>query len=352
MSDRLILPTTRGRLDPSVWLTVALMGGMFCASGAQAAACTPDSGFAYCQAFDYTGDVQSFAVPASVTSLNVRMWGAAGGGPHWTYGTSIGGGGGFTTGTVAVNPGESLSITVGQGGVYGSTGIFGGGGDAGSPIDGGAPGGGLSALATGSPLSAGNVLLVAGGGGGSGVTSGWASIGGGGGGTDGGAGGAVYGGGTAAAGGTQAGGGSAGTGPLDGSTATAGNQFQGGLGGKYSGEAFAGGGGGGGYYGGGGGADWAGGGGGSGYCAGSGVSACTTTAGSGSTPAGTSDPQYQTGIGAGVNGAAGGNGLVVLQWNLSPSGVPTLSEWGLVLLTSLLTMAGLYGVRRPMSRAG
>lgn len=341
------------RRNKSTWLTIALVGQLLFTASAMAGTCTPDPGYSHCQTFSYSGSMQSFTVPAGVTSMDVRLWGAGGGGNAWQNPAVSGGGGGFTSGKLAVSPGEALSITVGQGGQYGQTGIFGGGGNAGSTVDGGAPGGGLSAVATGTPLSTANVLLVAGGGGGGAAGFfGDTSHGGPGGGSNGAAGGAVYGGGTLAGGGTQTAGGVGGTGSHDGSSATAGSLFQGGLGGQLNGVPYSGGGGGGGYYGGGGGADWAGGGGGSGYCASSGVSACSTTAGSGLTPAGTSDPQYQAGIGAGVTGAAGGNGLVVLQWNITPASIPTLSTWGLILLTAILAMIGLFGVRRTMPAAG
>jgi len=76
------------------------------------------------------GTYGSFTVPTGVTSLNTYTWGAGGGGgdsPTAQYA----GGGGFSTGTVSVTPGQSLTVVVGEGGEKGScaaetTGVRGG----------------------------------------------------------------------------------------------------------------------------------------------------------------------------------------------------------------------------------
>lgn len=110
--------------------------------------------------FDYSGAVQTFTVPAGLTNVSVAAYGAAGGGS-----ITAGGTGGLVTATIAVTPGEVLSIYVGGKGSdalgYGiepvSGGFNGGGGSAGC----GAGGGGASDVRRGSTK-----LVIAGGGGG------------------------------------------------------------------------------------------------------------------------------------------------------------------------------------------
>lgn len=58
--------------------------------------------------YDYTGSDQTYTVPAGVTSIKVKMWGAGGGGGTpggWVYGYA-GGGGGYTEETLSVTPGQ------------------------------------------------------------------------------------------------------------------------------------------------------------------------------------------------------------------------------------------------------
>lgn len=121
--------------------------------------------------FTFTGEAQTFTIPQGVTSITIDAWGAQG----WS-GSSPGGSGGFTNGTLAVTPGETLIVYVGgqgavanidhvpmgggfNGGGNGQTNAFGGLGSVGG-------GGGASDVRQG-----GNTLLhrvlVAGGGGGS-----------------------------------------------------------------------------------------------------------------------------------------------------------------------------------------
>lgn len=211
-----------------------------------------------------TGGDQSFIVPAGVTYIFAKLWGAGGGAGRasgWSYGAD-GGGGGYSRGLIPVTPGETLTIKVGYGGrtaVFGSS--YGGGGGALNTTDttyGGQGGGGCYIFRSTTPL------LIAGGGGGGGCSRAWiGNIGGAGGGLVGQKGESPYDlkvshggtGGTQSAGGTATGGGS-------------GSQYQGGTPGTNS----YGGGGGGGYFGGGGGGysetnTMAGGGGGSGYVA-------------------------------------------------------------------------------------
>jgi hypothetical protein len=69
------------------------------------------------QSFTYTGADQSFVVPAGVSSLDVVMRGAGGGGssrqPAGLFDAASGGAGAYVTGTISVTPGETLRIVVG-----------------------------------------------------------------------------------------------------------------------------------------------------------------------------------------------------------------------------------------------
>ncbi|MDO7850965.1 LamG-like jellyroll fold domain-containing protein [Hymenobacter convexus] len=226
--------------------------------------------------FSYTGGLQTYTVPAGVTSLRVVATGASGG---LFYDASISSYsyGGRVQATVAVTPGEVLTVRVGGQGTTndanGSTvfaGGFNGGGigtDDGSGSNGGGGGGGgatdlrRTGASTGDYLASRNALLVAGGGGGS--SFGLAN-GGNGGTPNGNDGASDSGGGSPGRGATQAAVGAGTNGAYSGSAGT------GGAGGNNVGG-YSGGGGGGGYYGGGGSSsysnttysDYAGGGGGS-----------------------------------------------------------------------------------------
>ncbi|MFZ2226667.1 MAG: LamG-like jellyroll fold domain-containing protein, partial [Candidatus Moraniibacteriota bacterium] len=261
--------------------------------------------------YSYTGSDQTYTVPAGVTSIKVKMWGGGGGGGNlggWAYGFP-GGGAGYTTGTMAVTPGQVLTVMVGAGGTNGSivntNPNYGGGArscNTGSDCRYGGQGGGRSAIRVGSAD-----YLTAGGGGGGGasrVTNG--QQGGGGGGASGVAG-TSYTAGGGGGGGTQSAGGAGGV--AANANGSAGSQYAGGnpASNSYGGS------GGGGYYGGGGGGygepnDMGGGGGGSGYIGGSGVTWASTFAGSASVQAISSDA-FNGGAGAGgaatTNGTAG-----------------------------------------------
>lgn len=279
---------------------VALIGGYAfigaVPAGAAQVACTPSAGFNTCVQFTYSGAQQTFTVPDGVTSLSATLLGASGNG--------VSAGGGQASGTVAVTPGETLTVTVGQSTTASTVRTFGGGGPgAGVPAGCtrlcGSSGGGMSALWAGAPNVAADALIVAGGGGGSG---GGPSSGGPGGGLTGGA--AVGG----AAGGTQTAGG---LGSLSScGRGGAGSQF---LGGQGAGGAQGGGGGGGGWFGGGGGycatgtTPAGGGGGGSSYISGPGVTDGATT--------------------AGVN-TRNSNGVVTLQFNVPIVDTPAV-DFGL-----------------------
>lgn len=261
-----------------------------------------------------TPGTYSYVVPAGVTSISLKMWGAGG----MASGAGNGGAGGYVAGTIATTPGETLTLKVAGAPLQNTydQGGFNGGGNGGSytgaNIAGG--GGGASQVLRGS-----TVLLVAGGGGGGGNGAGGTATGGAGGGTSGQAGGdgpqgLTFGGG----GGTQVAGGAGGDGPVPG---LAGSSGQGGNGGVVAGASpQGGGGGGGGYYGGGaGGGDtsWvhsgAGGGGGSSYTNPT-VTNATNTAGSGTTPGNSADADRGTaGDGGILSGALPGDGKIVLQ---------------------------------------
>ena len=223
-----------------------------------------------------TGANQSWTVPAGVTSILVKLWGAGGGGGNGSWGwASRGGGGGHTIAILPVTPGQVLGIVVGQGGqtnyAGGQTPNYGGGGGLYSNGDnrycGG--GGGYCGVFSSTTISQATAFAIAGGGGGGGSSrAGWGNWGGAGGGLTGQAGKSSYDGRYTSGGGpgTQSAGGAPG---LSQSTVGGGS---GALVGGYGGHQAYGGGGGGGYFGGGGGGYYetntmGGGGGGSGYIA-------------------------------------------------------------------------------------
>ncbi|MFJ4091650.1 hypothetical protein ACIPYS_08720 [Kitasatospora sp. NPDC089913] len=296
-------------------------------------ACTPTGSFTNCARVTYSGADQTFTVPAGVTAVYARVFGAGGAGSPRDYYTGQygGGGGGYTTGTLAVTPGQSLTLTVGQGGRLNSTASTyggGGGGGQGFSVSGGAgatggSGGGMSAVWNGAYGS--NPLVIAGGGGGSSPgADATTPAAGGGGGSNGGQDNQPA---ASGRGGTQTAGGAAATQTAC-AAATAGSQYQGGRGAPFP-QNEGGGGGGGGYYGGGGGACQRGGtldangmgGGGSGYNRGTGVTNTQTSNGTnsngngvGGTSGGRGDAQYTSGIGDGGGYSNGGNGEIVLEW--------------------------------------
>lgn len=228
--------------------------------------------------FDASGAEEEWHVPSGVTSVRAYLIGASGGAGTLS-GASVSGAGGYTTGVVAVSPGEVLRVRVGERGRKaivdpyqgGLGGWPGGGSGAGYPGFGdviGAGGGGYSGLFR----QDGTPILIAGGGGGS-VASTFRSAG---------------------AGGGESGGDAesfSGSGGTQSAAGPGGGYLQGGAanGGDYSTPTtITGGGGGGGYYGGGAQSSTRytdhGGGGGSGYVAPAGVSSGATYAGTYKTP--------------------------------------------------------------------
>jgi gliding motility-associated-like protein len=114
------------------------------------------------QTFSYTGSIQNWTVPTGVTSLSFTAEGAQGGSGSLGYGA--GGLGGRVQGSLAVTPGQALSIYVGQmplsniggfnGGGNGATGTYGRGG------------GGATDIRIGGVALSNRVVVAAGGGGG------------------------------------------------------------------------------------------------------------------------------------------------------------------------------------------
>lgn len=265
------------------------------------------------QTFSTVTSGTTFAVPAGVTVITVKAWGAGGGSGG---GSVSGGGGGFAQADIAVTPGESLTVRVG-----------GGGGLGGAGTQRMAGGGGYSGIFRG-----GTELVIAAGGGGGGGNG----PGGPGGGTTGTAGGYTISISCRGGGGTPSAGGAAGTSQdnnavagssLTGGGGGGGDKTYGGAGGTNGGGAgggqaspikYGGGGGGGGHFGGGGGdggtGEACGGGGGSSYTTGTNT---VNTAGSGSTAGNTGDADWATPAGnAGTGSDAGNTGRVVIKYTL------------------------------------
>jgi len=134
--------------------------------------CPP--GFNQPQTFSFTGAAQTYTVPACVSGIRIECWGASGGGPQ-TGGNQQAGRGGYTSGILAVTPGEVLHIYVGGQGQYQSNvgsnptalGGWNGGGNSGACLASSQPaagGGGTDVRFGGTGLQ--NRIMVAGGGGG------------------------------------------------------------------------------------------------------------------------------------------------------------------------------------------
>lgn len=117
------------------------------------------------QVFTYTGNTQTFTVPAGVTSLQIKAWGAGGGGSNAFNDGGSGGSGAFITATLQVSAGEQYTVQVGGGGKSGpgiKAGGYAGGGSGGRQSG---SGGGYSAIFLGNTIGT-NTRVVAGGGGG------------------------------------------------------------------------------------------------------------------------------------------------------------------------------------------
>lgn len=136
------------------------------------------SAFAVRQTYTTAG-VYTWTVPTGITSGKAIIWGAGGGSS--TNGT-LGGGGGYATGYLNLQPGTTYYIVVGTEGrstvQNDIASLPGGPGQAGPGSSGGGTGGGFSGIFRNS-VSQANAIIIAGGGGGAGP----GLIGGGGGGT-------------------------------------------------------------------------------------------------------------------------------------------------------------------------
>jgi hypothetical protein len=110
--------------------------------------------YMFTNTYSFTGASQSFTVPAGITTLQITMNGASGGGANSGPGAVI-------TGTLSVTPGQVLQLIVGGRGTT-TAGGYGGGGAPGDTSCGG--GGGYSAIWDGTSV----YYAIAGGGGGQG----------------------------------------------------------------------------------------------------------------------------------------------------------------------------------------
>lgn len=115
--------------------------------------------------YNYTGAPQLYIVPAGITQVTIKAWGAQGG-ANWVNNTNYGG---YAKGNLAVTPGETLYVYVGEQPLSGVVGGYNGGG---SGDGAGKGGGGASDVRQG-----GNTLndrkIVAAGAGGAGY---WSSL--------------------------------------------------------------------------------------------------------------------------------------------------------------------------------
>jgi hypothetical protein len=271
----------------------------------------------------YTGSLQTYNVPAGVTTVRTTMWGAGGAGGTaggWSYGAA-GGGGGYSTGLLNVSGLSALYVVVGGAGqVNSTTSAYGGGGIASrtnSDNRYGSGGGGYSGIFNASTPSQAAALIIAGGGGGGGSSrAGTGNQGGAGGGTTGEDGYSPYDGKSSyrGRGGTQSAAGADSS--CDSANASG---FQAALLGGTCRINGYGGAGGGGYWGGSAGGysesnTMGGGGGGSGYVHPTLITNGVLTAGSTSTPANSGDSLRQGAGNGGSVAGAGSNGIVIISY--------------------------------------
>ncbi|CCK28073.1 hypothetical protein BN159_3694 [Streptomyces davaonensis JCM 4913] len=299
------------------------VGGAWPAAAAGTEPCKPTEGFTHCRIFDHSGAAVDFQVPAGVKELDFRGWGMGGDGNPF----ATGGNGAYVGGSLAVTPGEHLTVKVG-GWRVGNGKFFGDalGGKAG---EGNWNGGGGASTAV--RAADGSPLFIAAGGGGGGYGNTDLGPGGSGGAPDGIDAGEDFGG-RGAKGGQ--GGEAGGEGGKPGADAT-----QGGAGGDGGARA---GGGGAGYAGGGGGGgraaetDGGSGGGGSSYVDAERTSDVRMLSSTTPYPAAKDDPFWVhnplndnqpdlAGVGQGGWNERGGDGRVVFQWK-DPKGAPVVSE--------------------------
>ncbi|MFN8287950.1 MAG: glycine-rich protein [Chitinophagales bacterium] len=123
--------------------------------------------------FNSTGSAQTFTVPAGITTVTIKAWGAQGGDGQISGNIGVGGKGGYATGNLAVTPGQTLNVYVGGRGTPSTNsticcGGFNGGGNAYgvSSTNARGGGGGASDVRVGGTALANRVLVAGGGGGG------------------------------------------------------------------------------------------------------------------------------------------------------------------------------------------
>ncbi len=130
--------------------------------------------------FVYTGAAQMFVVPGCVDTITMDVYGAQGG-ANWVNNTNFGG---RVTAKIAVTPGETLMVYVGQQPTSGTIGGWNGGGNG----DGAGKGGGGASDVRRGPFTLNDRIIVGGAGGGAGYWSNLHVVGGAGGGLTGGSG--------------------------------------------------------------------------------------------------------------------------------------------------------------------
>lgn len=124
--------------------------------------------------FFYTGSPETWVVPTGVTSIDARLYGAQGGTTLYTVPVAdTGAAGGKVETTLAVTPGETLNIYVGEKGkTHGDGQAFNGGGSAGPGTNAnGGGGGGASDIRQGGTALTDRIAVAGGGGGGGGNDS-------------------------------------------------------------------------------------------------------------------------------------------------------------------------------------
>lgn len=127
--------------------------------------------------FNYTGSMQTYIVPAGVTTVAIQTWGAQGG-ANWVNNTNFGG---YSRADFSVTPGQTLYVFVG-GQPSGITGGYNGGGNG----EGAGQGGGGASDVRQGGTSLNDRIIVGGAGGGGGYWSSMHVVGGAGGGMTGG----------------------------------------------------------------------------------------------------------------------------------------------------------------------
>src|SRR5690242_5638153 len=107
----------------SRWTVTVGLGTALVASGVTAANAADPPLASVAKRFTYTGAVESYVVPAGVTSATVQVVGASGGDNQLGANVfSVGGKGVSVTGDVVVAPGDVFTVGVGgRGGVNGVT---------------------------------------------------------------------------------------------------------------------------------------------------------------------------------------------------------------------------------------